>query len=392
MTRTLESGRTRVVSERLVPAAVVGFVATFMIADGASAQARRTSRIVSKTRSGDSVTGRAALAPSAAPTMARTAPSMAAAVNAALAEYRSTGVARPVAFGMVVALPFGHVEPVVTCTVLRACVVELEPGEQLADTPVAGDPVRWSVDGSKAGPGGETALVLVKPRACDVTTNLVVPTDRRIYDLTLDSPPCPRGSLNPRLAGVRHVRFYYPDDAGAEAPPIAAPPVQLASATRAAGAPPADALATIEAQAARSGRGMNRAYRVVRKRRGPFGLFGRKSVDFPWQPAGVADDGARTFVALPANAAPHAAPVLYAIEDDGSRTMVNHAVRTVAGAPMYVADRVVKRAVLVVMAGSRERKLEIENLGWGKAVAQPPTADTPPPARGDTTRREVRDR
>ena len=108
-------------------------------------------------------------------------------------------------------------------------------------------------------------------------------------------------------------------------------------------------------------------------------LFGRKPVDFPWQPAGVADDGARTFVALPANAAPHAAPVLYAIEDDGSRTMVNYAVRTVAGAPVYVADRVVKRAVLVVMAGSRERKLEIENRGWGKDVAQPP-------AREETTR------
>lgn len=390
MTHTLERCGARAVAVRLAPAVMVGFAASCLLADGASAQARRTSASTAKARASDDAERRSAPATSAAATVARTAPSMAAAVNAALAEYRSTGVARPVAFGMVVALPFGHVEPVVTCTVLRACVVELEPGEQLADTPVAGDPVRWSVDGSKAGPGGETALVLVKPRACDVTTNLVVPTDRRIYDLTLDSPPCPRGSLNPRMAGVRHVRFYYPDDTGADAPPGAAPVARLASTTRGVGAPPADALSTIEAQAARSGRGMNRAYRVVRKRRGPFGLFGRKPVDFPWQPAGVADDGAHTFVALPANAAPHAAPVLYAIEDDGSRTMVNYAVRTVAGAPMYVADRVVKRAVLVVMAGSRERKLEIENRGWRKGVAQPPAAIGRQAAREESTRREAR--
>lgn len=387
---TQERGTNRASTGRVLPAVLVGLAATCVMADVVGAQVRRASTSTPKERTATRPVGRVVPAASAAPAMARTAPSMAAAVSAALAEYRSTGVARPVAFGTTVALPYGHVEPVVTCTVLRACVVELEPGEQLADTPVAGDPVRWSVDGSKAGPGGETALVLVKPRACDVTTNLVVPTDRRIYDLTLDSPPCPRGSLNPRLAGVRHVRFYYPDDAGLDESPGAMPPVRLASAARPAAAPPADALSTIEGQAARSGRGLNRAYRVVRKRRGPLGLFGRKPVDFPWQPAGIGDDGARTFVALPTNAAPHAAPVLYAIEDDGSRTMVNYAVRTVSGAPVYVADRVVRRAVLVVMAGSRERKLEIENRGWGQAVAQPRASVARPAARGDTARREAR--
>ncbi len=385
-----ERRMTRAAAPRVLPATVVGVLVTCMIANVAGAQARRTTASPRKERTGDGAARQTAPATIGAPAMARTAPSMAAAVNAALAEYRNTGVARSVTFGMVVALPFGHVEPVVTCTVLRACVVELEPGEQLADTPVAGDPVRWSVDGSRAGPGGETALVLVKPRACDVTTNLVVPTDRRIYDLTLDSPPCPRSSLNPRLTGVRHVRFYYPDDAGTEASPGATPLVRLASAGRPANVRPGDALPAIEAEAVRAGRGVNRAYRVVRRRRGPFGLFGRTPVDFPWQPAGVVDDGARTFMALPINAAPHAAPVLYAIEDDGSRTMVNYAVRTVAGAPVYVADRVMKRAVLVVMAGSRDRKLEIENRDWGRAIAQTRAVGARQPVRGESDRREAR--
>jgi type IV secretion system protein VirB9 len=295
-------------------------------------------------------------------------------IASAIAAFRATGVARAVSLGTVVALPFGRVEPVVTCAVLRACIIELEAGEHLSDVPVAGDPVRWSVDSAKAGPGGQTPLVLVKPRACDVTTNLVVPTDRRVYDLTLDSPPCARGSLNPRQAGVRHVRFYYPDDASR---PVPADAVSVSSIP-VADPPSADPLAPLLAQAIQSGGSVNRDYRVVRRRRGPLGLFGRRRVDFPWRPAAVADDGARTYVALPAGAAPHAAPVFYAVEQHGSRTMVNYAVRSVGGRQVYVADRVVRRVVLVLMDGAREQRLEFENRAWARATSDPHSAAPQP--------------
>jgi len=55
-------------------------------------------------------------------------------------------------------------------------------------------------------------LIVVKPRDCDITTNLVLATDRRLYDLTLDAPPCRGRSTNPQQPYVRHVRFYYPDE------------------------------------------------------------------------------------------------------------------------------------------------------------------------------------
>jgi type IV secretion system protein VirB9 len=230
----------------------------------------------------------------------------------------------------------------------------------------------------------------VKPRACDVTTNLVVPTDRRIYDLTLDSPPCPRGSLNPRLGRRAARALLLPGRRADRSAPGASPLAPLASAGRPAEVRPADALSTIEAEAVRGGRGVNRGYRVVRKRRGPFGLFGRKPVDFPWQPAGIVDDGARTFVALPINAAPHAAPVLYAIEDDGSRTMVNYAVRTVAGAPgVRRRPRCEARCpggdggLARAKAGDREPRL-------GKAIAQTRAVSVRQPVRGESDRREAR--
>ena len=101
-----------------------------------------------------------------------------------------TGASRVNATDAVTVLPFGRGETVLTCTVLRACVVELEQGEVLVNEPVAGDQARWIIAHARAGPAGSDALVVVKPKACDVTTNLVLSTNRRIYDLDLDSPPC----------------------------------------------------------------------------------------------------------------------------------------------------------------------------------------------------------
>lgn len=357
-------------SLHVLSTAAIGALSVTGVAGVASAQASPARRqLVARRAVADARTqaanGQAAPRPESV-SLPVASPSAGEAIAAAITEYRATGVARAVSLGTVSVLPFARMEPVVTCTVLRACIIELEAGERLSDQPVAGDAVRWSIDSAKAGPGGQTPLVLVKPRACDVTTNLVVPTDRRIYDLTLDSPPCARGSLNPRQTGVRHVRFYYPDDDVRPAPADASSVRSATAATSVATPPSADPLAPLLAERSATGRGVNREYRVVRHRRGPLGLFGRQPVDFPWRPAAVADDGARTYLALPAGAAPHAAPVFYAVERDGSRTMVNYAVRSVGGAQVYIADRVVQRAVLVLMDGTHEQRLELENRAWGR--------------------------
>ena len=228
------------------------------------------------------------------------------AIEAATRAYRERGtVPPPVTVGGVVVFPFGHGEPVLTCTVLRACVVELEAGEILVNEPIAGDQARWIIDQAKTGPQGANALVVVKPKACDITTNLVLSTDRRIYDLDLDSPACNERSTNPKRSYVRHVRFYYPDaDTAAAAPAGDGRPVAQRDRT-----------ATPAVNAARSAtRATNRDYRIVRKRRGPLGLFGKKPLDFPWQPAAIVDDGAHVYITLPIRALYDAAPVLYALE------------------------------------------------------------------------------
>src|SRR5690606_8521494 len=92
--------------------------------------------------------------------------------------------------GAFVRFPYGFERPVMRCPRLNACMVALEPGEKLTDEPLAGDTERWIIDTSVMGSGEQTLLVVVKPEDCGLATNLLVPTDRRVYELSLISDRC----------------------------------------------------------------------------------------------------------------------------------------------------------------------------------------------------------
>jgi type IV secretion system protein VirB9 len=165
----------------------------------------------------------------------------------------------------------------------------------------------------------------------------VVATDRRLYDLTLDSPPCKGRSTNPQQPYVRHVRFYYPDETIARwSKPADSPPVRIGP----------DVLA------------LNFAYRVEREH------------GFPWAPAQVFDDGVHVYLKLPEQARHAEAPVLFLVDDDGSQVLVNYSVR---GGDTYVTDRLFDRAVLVAGVGGKERRVLIER----KEVAERARAPRP---------------
>ena len=68
--------------------------------------------------------------------------------------------------------------------------IALETGEQLVGTgPVAaGDTVRWIIGDTESGTGPTKRVhILIKPTRTDLTTNLVINTDRRTYHLELRS-------------------------------------------------------------------------------------------------------------------------------------------------------------------------------------------------------------
>ena len=239
----------------------------------------------------------------------------------------------------------GAREPVLTCAVLRACVIDLEPGERLlVPAPIIGDAVRWRVGVAPAGPGGAVSIVWVKPTDCDLATNLVLPTDRRVYHLALDSGPC-GGAVNMRARYISRARFTYPDDSSMHAT-ASAPRGPMTNVSTASGGE-AQLLAGIPVDALR----LNFSYDLRRDRH------------FPWAPASVFDDGAHAFIQLPSEADAYAAPALFELDDAGRKMLLNYVVRD----GFYVTDRTFRRAALVVGQGKQEQKVELANRAYGRA-------------------------
>ena len=251
-------------------------------------------------------------------------------------EYQRTGRAGVLRQSTVMVVPFGHSQPVLACAPLRASVVELQPGEVVLGV-VAGDTERFAVEQTVTGPAGRTPLVVVKPLAYDVTTNLVVSTDRRVYHVTLDSAPRPSRAgqersgtrpgeeVNPQPRYARHIRFYYPDDGSAG--------VQTSAATRlpaTTAAPLPDAPASLD--------DLHFGYQVT----GDPALVAAVERVF--------DDGVHAYVKLSREAVRGGeVPVLYAIGPGGDREVLNYAYR----GGYYVTDRAVREAELVLGATVR---------------------------------------
>lgn len=114
-------------------------------------------------------------------------------IRLAYQDFEETGVARVIRArpdGGHALVPFGHVRAMMRCPRLNACMIVLEPGERLTDQPLSGDTERWIIETSVLGADAPSALVIVKPQFCDISTNLLIPTDRRVYELGLVSDAC----------------------------------------------------------------------------------------------------------------------------------------------------------------------------------------------------------
>ena len=213
--------------------------------------------------------------------------------------YRRTGAAPTVERADESLFPFGHTRPVLRCAPLRACALQLEPGERILATSL-GDSERWILQAAATGAGAGTPLLVVKPTACDLSTNLLVSTDRRLYELGLDSPPCKgadagTAGYNPRLLYTGLARFYYPDDL------IRRWRDQEDAARDAA---QRDARDTTPLPSTARLAQLNFDYTWDRAR-------------WPWAPAQIFDDGEHTYLAFPATSRLADLPLLFALGPRG---------------------------------------------------------------------------
>lgn len=100
--------------------------------------------------------------------------------------------------------PYGEVVPVITCRPLRMTDVALEPGEQIMGIH-AGDTSRWQFSPSQSMKNGlAVAHIVVKPTQPGISTNLLIHTDRRTYNLDF--------TASDKTEYLRGVAFSYSDN------------------------------------------------------------------------------------------------------------------------------------------------------------------------------------
>ncbi|GHV37644.1 hypothetical protein FACS1894187_14940 [Synergistales bacterium] len=103
----------------------------------------------------------------------------------------------------VVQVAYGSYNPKVVCRPMRVTDIMLEPGERVTGVH-AGDTVRWKyTPGTSGSEPNQVTHVMVKPLAADISTNLIIHTDKRSYTIDLVS------TNNEYFPSVS---FSYPED------------------------------------------------------------------------------------------------------------------------------------------------------------------------------------
>jgi type IV secretion system protein VirB9 len=221
---------------------------------------------------------------------------------------------------------FGAGLPTVVCAPLRVCMIELQAGEKIVGEPHIGDSVRWNISPAMYGTGEQaTAVIILKPQTPGLDTNLLITTDRRAYYLRLISKPDDY---------VARVAFAYPDDENGRKwqQQLAEQQALAKQEKRAAEVPPA--VLTVEK--------VNFNYAI-------------RGGDEHIRPVRVFDDGAKTYIQMPAELAHREAPVLLVLGKDGKGEMTNYRVKD----QTYIVDRLFDHANLVLGSGKKAQKVEI---------------------------------
>lgn len=206
--------------------------------------------------------------------------------------------------------------------------IMLQQGEKLVGTgPVAaGDTVRWIIGDTESGAGATKRIhILVKPTRPDLTTNLIVNTDRRTYLAELRSTPA---------TYMASVSWDYPED-------------NLIALHRQDSA--ADDAASVDAGLDLNALNFRYAIQPV------------KGGTPPWLPGRVFDDGRKVYIAFPAGIGQGELPPLFVLGADGGPELVNYRVRQnwmivdrlFAAAELRLGDKHSEQRVRIVRTDGR---------------------------------------
>ena len=226
-----------------------------------------------------------------------------------------------------VVIAYGSYTAKVVCRPMYVTDVILQPGERVTGVH-PGDGVRWTFTPGKSGAGeAEQVHVLIKPLMADISTNLVINTDRRTYQLDLMSNGTdfiPSGS------------FSYPMDTLKDWDTFIAEKKKEQ-----------DSAATLASGYAVNPEDLHLDYEI------------RGKDSLRWKPVRVWDDGVKTYIRFKKGSTLKSveAPVLVVFEHK-KEVLVNYRVAE----DMYIADYVFDTGALIAGTGSAQDRVVIKRL------------------------------
>lgn len=212
---------------------------------------------------------------------------------------------------------YGQSMPKLTCSPMRACDVEMEPGEKVNKV-ILGDGVNWQWDAAESVERGKVVQhVIIQPKDKDLETNSIITTDRRTYHIKLYSPTVEGAYIN-------RMGFYYPSD--------------LVSSW-------SDKMASSES-AQQKEESLNVMSAAVAP--GQLAFDYRIDGDAEFKPLRIFNNGEQVFIAMPDALRNGENPAFILIDEDGKEMVVNYRrdVDSVTGSIHYVVDKLFAKGEL----------------------------------------------
>lgn len=215
-----------------------------------------------------------------------------------------------------------YAHPLLACSPLHLCVVQLESGERINDIEL-GDASHWMWARSFVGtPQHGSYQVSVKPKQTQLATDLLITTDKRTYNI---------GLVSQQGLPSQILTFYYPQE------------------TRNA------LLTDWQKRSAQQNTLIDATATPVTLNQLHFDY--QIHGDHPaWRPLQVFDDGNKTFIKMPAMAAHVDLPVLYLYRQHQMQ-LINYRYQR----PYYIIDALFDTAYLISGKGSHRSRVIIRN-------------------------------
>ncbi len=214
---------------------------------------------------------------------------------------------------------YGLTQPQILCAVLQVTDIQLQPGETIYNVHI-GDSSRWSVEPSYTGSEyGNITHLIIKPKDVNLTTSLIVGTNKRTYHMKLTSH---------KTEYYPMVKFFYPD------------------------------VLNKKIEGLKKEQEVNRSMETLETGEYlsnlDFGYRIKGSAKF--KPARVYNDGLKTIIEMSEDVRNDNMPTLLLIQKDSSDpVLVNYRLQN----NRFIVDAIFDEAILISGIGSKQEKIRI---------------------------------